>query len=241
MLIMLVLVLISSCSENNHNLDEASNNEVIFEDLSLKTNISPNFYDNHFYLIERLGKNNERSEVIDIVVQNGFEKSEIIENDIKKLYLNTSEIIIYSLQINGLDEQIIIYKYDDLYQVSLASFYEIKEGVKQFKLTTIDQVPLYSIKVDKENRMGDFVLNADSPMNEFSKQVYEKQKIVLGNSFTRDETCCRNESSWSNCMDCTVTACGTSWVCVAALVIAGPETLAGFAVSCIGAGPNTFC
>ncbi len=64
----------------------------------------------------------------------------------------------------------------------------------------------------------------------------QKHKIL-----TTKEDCCRHASAWSACMNCTVEACGSSWLCVAALVVAGPETLAAFAVSCIGAGPNTFC
>ncbi|MFD2552534.1 hypothetical protein ACFSQP_11995 [Bizionia sediminis] len=56
-----------------------------------------------------------------------------------------------------------------------------------------------------------------------------------------EEDCCRHASGWSACMDCTVEACGQSWLCVGALVVAGPEVMAGFAASCIGAGPNTFC
>lgn len=245
--ILLLSFIIYSCSDNNDdfNNNETSMNEVIFEDLSLKTNVSPNFYDNHFYLIEKLGKNEERSEIINIAIQNGIEKSQIIERDIKKLFLNNSEIIMYSLQLKELDKSLIIYKYDDIYQVSIASFYDIDNGIKQFKITTIDETPFYSIKINKENKMGDFILNTNSQMNEFSNQVYtkhlQKHKIEFNNSSAKSAGCCRNESSWSGCMNCTVSACGTSWVCAGAFGIAPREMLAAFAVSCVGAGPNTFC
>lgn len=80
-------------------------------------------------------------------------------------------------------------------------------------------------------------------ISSFSNSVYEShmEKHQLNTNLSARTDCCRHEAGWSDCMDCTVEACGRSWFCVASLVVAGPEVLAGFAVSCIGAGPNTFC
>ena len=49
--ILLLSVVLYSCSDDHEdsNINETSSNEVVFMDLSLKTNVSPNFYDNHFY------------------------------------------------------------------------------------------------------------------------------------------------------------------------------------------------
>lgn len=244
--ILLLSAIIYSCSNNRDNLNtyEASMNEVIFENLSLKRNISPNFYDNHFYLIEKLGKNNERSEIINIAIQNGIKKAQINEKDIKKFFLNNSEILMYSLQLKESDEILILYKYDNIYQVSVASLNEVNNKIKQFKIKTIDGTLFYSIKINEENKMGDFVLNPNSQMNEFSNNVYEShiEKHNINSSIkVAKEDCCRHASGWSSCMDCTVSACGTSWACAGAFGVAPREMLAAFAVSCVGAGPNTFC
>ncbi|QMU63956.1 MAG: hypothetical protein GKR88_06365 [Flavobacteriaceae bacterium] len=77
----------------------------------------------------------------------------------------------YSLQLNDLKKSLIIYKYEDIYQVSVANYYEINNEVKKFELNTLDKKLFYSINVDSENKMGDFVLSKNSQMNNFSNQV----------------------------------------------------------------------
>lgn len=248
LLILILLLSICSCTINGDEsiVLESAENKVIFEDISLKTDISSNFYDNHFYLIEKLGNNKERDEIIKVVTEKGIEKTDVLENDIKKLYSNNSQILMYSLQFKNLDRSLIIYRYDNTYQVAIAEYHKISNGLKKFKLKTIDDKLFYSVKVNKENKIGDFVLNKNPLMNTFSNQVYSLQKEKyndwINNEFSgKDDVCCRNTSSWGACMDCTVSACGTSWICAGAFGIAPREMLAAFAVSCIGAGPNTFC
>ena len=148
----------------------------------------------------------------------------------------------YSISIKNSENKIIIYKYDNIFQVNLAE-YSTLNNIKDFKLKSIDNQMFYSAQIDNENRIGNLKIEKNEKLNGFSNDVYSlhMEKHQMKSSFSAKEDCCRHAAGWSACMDCTAEACGRSWICVAALVVAGPETLAGFAVSCIGAGPNTFC
>jgi hypothetical protein len=150
----------------------------------------------------------------------------------------------YSVAVKNSLNKIIIYNYDDIYQVNIAEYSSVSD-LKDFKLKSLDNQLFFSVQLDKENRIGNLTIEKNDNLNSFSNNVYtqhmDKHNLQTSNSRVNVVDCCRHASGWSACMDCTVEACGTSWFCVAALVVAGPETLAGFAVSCIGAGENTFC
>ncbi|MEE4248430.1 MAG: hypothetical protein V2I33_23860 [Kangiellaceae bacterium] len=243
--LLLLSILIYSCSNDNENLvdQETSLNEVIFEDMFSKTNVSPNFYDNHFYLIEKLGNNQERTEVINTAKKNSVDLSTLNSRDVKKFYFNNSPVIMYSISLKNSANKIIIYKYNDLYQIMKAEYYSI-ESKMQFNLKTLDDNMFYSLQKDAKDRIGNIHIENNEKINNFNNEVYSIQMAQQNIDLTTrvsEEGCCRQESGWSACMDCTVEACGRSWLCVGALVIAGPEVMAGFAASCIGAGPNTFC
>lgn len=180
----------------------------------------------------------------------------------KKFYFNNTNVLMYSISVKNSTNKIIIYKFDDLYQVNNAQYYSVGDKM-QFNLKTIDNNMFYSLQMDSENRVGNFSISNNILINKFNNDIYSKT-ISKNKTSTSKSTvlrcvnnndcpegsecwdnycipCCRNASSWDSCMDCTVSACGSEWWCVAALVAAGPEVLAGMAASCIGAGPNTFC
>lgn len=241
--ILLLAVTIYSCSNDSDiNTNESDINEKVFEDVSLKTNISPNFYDNHFYLIEKLGSNSERAEILNTVENNGIDMSILDNKDVKKFYFNNSDVLMYSVSVKNSENKIIIYKYDDLYQVSKAEYYSIGDKM-QFSLKTLDNNLFYSLQLDDKDRLGNISIEKNKMINTFNNNVYElhmaKHRIISNASASAD--CCRHESGWSDCMDCTVSACGSSWGCAITFALLPAEMAAGFAVSCIGAGPNTFC
>lgn len=241
----LLLVIVYSCSSNDFSgSDEVLKNEIIFEDSSLRTNISPNFYDNHFYLIEKLGDNSEKMEIIDVISKSNIEFSRIENNDIKKFYFNNTDLLMYSIPVIGSGNKIIVYKYDNIYQVNEIESYQIKDKT-QFELKTIDNNLFYSFQVDKENRLANFNIEDNEKMNSFSNRVYEKHhsntNSTDGGSTGGQASCCRKMPGWSACMNCTISECGSNWVCAVAFGVAPKEMAAAFAASCIGAGPNSFC
>jgi hypothetical protein len=243
--VVLAFFIIYGCTKNSDlTISESADNQILFKDLSLLQDVSPNFYDNHFYLIEKLGNNAERVKIVSTIKENGIDVNSLNIKEIKKFYFNNSEITMYSIPAQN-QETIIIYKYDNLYQVNIAEFYPANDGNMQFKLKTTDRNIFYSLELNAENKIGNLIIEENLKMNRFNNNVYSVQmeKIKSMNNIEQESAvdCCRHASNWSGCMDCSAAACGRSWICVAALVFAGPETLAGFAASCIGAGPNTFC
>ncbi|WP_452601132.1 hypothetical protein [Pontimicrobium sp. MEBiC06410] len=242
--ILLLSVLIYSCSgkEDDNSTNETSLNEVIYTSSSLKKDISSNFYDNHFNLIEKLGNNPEKTEIINTVESNGVDLSILETNEVKKFYFDNSDLLMYSIPIKNSENKIIIYRYDDIYQVSKIE-YSARVHNKEFKIKTIDNNLFYSFEADNQNKIGNFTLMNNQQINLFNNDVYSLQTQKLQQDINDPSTqdCCRRKSSWSACMNCTVSACGSNWVCAVAFGIAPLEVAAGFAASCIGAGPNTFC
>ena len=243
--ILLLSVVIYSCSDNIDDLstNENSLNEVVFKDLSLKTNISPNFYDNHFYLIEKLGKNSERTKIINTAKEKGIDLSMIDNKDVKKFYFNNSDILMYSISVKNSENKIIIYKYNDIYQVNKAEYY-LAGNKMQFNLKSLDNKMFYSLQIDDKNRLGNISIEKNEQMNSFNNNIYQlhmEKHQLDSNIYAKSSGCCRNESGWSDCMDCTVSACGSSWACAITFALLPVEMAVGMSVSCIGAGENTFC
>ena len=90
---------IQSCTETGDRalLIKGSKNQVIFEDMSLKTNVSPNFYDNHFYSVQKLGNNKERKSLMNVIERSGIHLSVLNPKAVKKFYFNNSDIIMYAV------------------------------------------------------------------------------------------------------------------------------------------------
>jgi hypothetical protein len=242
--IIIAFVIYIGCSENSQEIIESENNEVVFEDLSLNTNVSPNFYDNHFYLVEKLGNNKERETIINTAQEKGVDLNTLNVKDVKKFYLNNTDILMYSISMKESEKEMFVYQYDDLYQISIIDLCQIGNK-QQFTLKTLDNQLVYSLQLDNENRMGNFVREQNSEMKTFSNDIYdlrvEKYNLKITTTAVADDDCCRHESGWSDCVDCSVEACGKSWACVVSIVASGSAVVAGFAVSCIGAGPSAWC
>ena len=242
--VVIIPIFISSClKKDDKTLIENNENYLIFEDLNQKNNISPNFYDNHFYLIEMLGNNEEKENIISMLNEAGADLCFLNLEIMKKFHFNNSDIIMYSIPFLNSENIVVIYKYDDICQVNIAEYYTLENGKNQFSLKTLDNELFYSLQTDSDNRIGNFIIEKNYELQNFSNAVYSlrEKKDKNQSDFELRRTCCRRASDWGACMNCTAAACGSSWVCVAALVVAGPETLAGFAVSCIGSGPDSFC
>jgi hypothetical protein len=150
----------------------------------------------------------------------------------------------YSIPTLDPEQTLILYETKGLYQVSMAHFRPAEEGRMFFALKTMDDRDYFSLKLDDQMRMGELKVFENDEIKNFNQTVYS----LTYREESRDETlkgssaiCCRKESSWSSCMNCTLDDCSGSWICKAAALIAPAELVAGFAVSCIGAGPDSRC
>lgn len=246
--ILLLSVIIFSCSDNvdELNANETSMNEVIFEDITLLKNISPNFYDNHFYRVEQLGDNKEKKKIISLIIDKGFNQVNLISEDVKKFYFNNTNLLMYSISIKDSQNKLIIYKYEGLYQVNFAEYYSVGNKM-QFEMKTFDNKLYYSLQINGDNKIGNFNIKDNIEISNFSSDVYSLSSTFK--NFSTNEChpveqkgkCCRKQCSWSDCMDCSVSACGQTWYCAITFALLPVEFSAGLAASCIGAGPNSWC
>jgi hypothetical protein len=242
----IILVLAKSCSKESDIQvpEDRSTNVLIYEDNSLKEEVSPYFYDNHVYRIELLGANLEREQVVSAALAEGADEGSLMIEEAQKYFFNNTGVIMYSVPTLDPEQTLIVYESRGLYQVSMAHYRPAEGGTMQFTMKTMDDRDYFSLKLDDQNRIGDLKVYENKQIKCFNKAVISltleeesQEGIVKGSS----ATCCRRESSWSACMHCTLDACQGSWVCKATAIIAPAELVAGMAASCIGAGPNSRC
>ena len=150
----------------------------------------------------------------------------------------------YTVPTMDPEQMVILYEAMGLFQIGMAIYQPAEEGKMSFRLTTMDDRDYFSLKLDDQLRIGDLKVYDNEEIRRFNQTVYS----LTYREESRDETakgadaiCCRKESSWSDCMNCTIDDCQESWVCKAAAMVLPRQLLAGFAVSCIGSGPDALC
>jgi hypothetical protein len=230
--------------EDNQSSHKESTNTLVYEDASLKEQVSPYFYDNHIYRIEKLGANHEREEIVREALKNGVEEGFLMIEEAQKFFFNHTGVIMYSIPTLDPEQTLILYESMGLYQVSMAHFGPAEGGHMSFALKTMDDHDYYSLKLDDQMRIGELRVNENEEVRSFNRAVYS---ISLKEE-SQDETlkgisaiCCRKESGWSDCMTCTANDCNGSWLCKIVAIVAPVELIAGFAASCIGAGEGRRC
>ena len=230
--------------EESQSSRKESNNTLVYEDASLLEQVSPYFYDNHIYRIELLGDNQEREQLILEARSNGVEEEFLMIEEAQKFFFNHTGVIMYSIPTIDPEQTLILYESMGLYQVSMAHFSPAIGGHMSFALKTMDDREYFSLKLDDNMRIGELRISENEEVKRFSRAIYS---ISLKEE-SQDETlkgesadCCRKESGWSACMNCTVDDCSGSWLCKAVAIIAPVELVAGFAASCIGAGSDSRC
>jgi hypothetical protein len=221
-----------------------SSNSLVYEDKSLKEEVSPLFYDNHIYRIELLGHNRERGQVVQAALDKGAEEEFLIIEEARKFFFNHTGVIMYSVPTLDPEQTLIVYESKGLYQVGMACWRPAEKGCMSFTLKTMDDREFFSLKLDEQMRMGELKVSENEEIKGFNSAVYSltyKGESREASPKGTSAICCRKESSWKECMNCTIDDCQGSWVCKAVAIIAPLELVAGFAASCIGAGPDARC
>ena len=221
-----------------------SSNSLVYEDRSLLQEVSPYFYDNHIHRIELLGANAERAQVVKAAMGEGLDRDFLLIEDARKFFFNHSRVIMYSIPTLDPEQTVILYETHGLYQVSMAHYSPAEAGKMLFVLRTMDDREVFSLKMDEKLRMGDLKVSENQEIKNFNQSIYSltyQEESRDASPKGADAICCRRESSWSACMNCTFDDCADSWICKAAGIIAPTELVAAFAVSCIGAGPDARC
>ena len=242
----IILFFIPGCNkdEDSQSSKKVYSNSLVYEDQSLKEQVSPYFYDNHIYRIELLGANNERQHLVREAQANGVEEEFLMIDEAQKFYFNHTSVIMYSIPTLDPEQTLILYESKGLYQVSMAHFGPAEGGHMSFALKTMDDHDYFSLELDDQMRIGELRVSENEEVKSFNRAVYS---ISLKEE-SQDETlkgvsakCCRKESSWSGCMSCTANDCSGSWLCKVVAIVAPVELIAGFAASCIGAGEGARC
>lgn len=245
LLFMGIVLIVYSCAKEDEVMEpeKQSTNSLVYEDNSLLDEVSPYFYDNHFYRIEKLGENPEKKHVVSAVRDQGFDVDCMILSEVQKFYFNHTTTIMYSIPTSDPEQTAIIYESNGLYQVTMATYRSVAGKRMQFELRTADDQLFYQMQIDDQNRMGELLIVDNKIINSFNNEIYYltietgHRKSVMA----EDAECCRREEDWKACLNCTLDACNSSWFCRLSGFIVGPELAAAFAASCIGAGPDTFC
>jgi len=242
----IILFVAYSCTKEDsiQESKDRSSNVLIYEDKSLMDEVSPYFYDNHIYRIELLGDNQEREQILRAALAEGVEEEFLVIDEAQKFHFNHTGVIMYSVPTLDPEQTLIIYETEGLFQVSMAHFRPVENGLMYFALKTMDDREYFSLKLDDQNRVGELKLYENEKVKSFNKAVYSLTLTEESQDLTVKSVsapCCRKESGWSNCMECTVNDCESSWVCKLTALIAPVELAAGLAASCIGAGPDSRC
>ena len=191
-----------------------------------------------------LGDNQERGQILRAALAEGVEEEFLMIDEAQKFHFNHTGVIMYSIPTRDPEQTLILYETEGLFQVSMAHFSPVENGLMYFALKTMDDHEYFSLKLDDQNRIGELKLFENEKVKSFNKAVYSLTLSKESQDLTEKSvsaTCCRKESSWSSCMKCTVNDCEGSWVCRLTALIAPVELAAGLAASCIGAGPDSRC
>lgn len=242
----LFLILFIGCNKDEDNpcSTSDSSNSLVFEDKALQEEVSPYFYDNHIYRIELLGANPERDQVVRAALENGVEEESLMIEKTQKFFFNHTGVIMYSIPTQDPEQTLILYETQGLYLVSIAHCRSAEMGRMSFTLKTLDDRDYFSLKLDEQMRIGDLKVSDNEVVKSFNRSVYsltykeESHKNTLKGA---EAICCRKESSWSECMNCTIDDCAESWICKAAAIVMPGELIAALAASCLGAGPDAKC
>jgi len=240
------LIYITGCNKEGESLKskKESANTLVYEDVALKEEVSPYFYDNHIYRIELLGANMERERIVREALANGIEEEFLMIEEAQKFFFNHTGVLMYSIPTIDPEQTLIFYESKGLFQVSMAHYGPAGGGKMSFALKTMDDRSYFSLKLDDQNRIGDLRVYENEEILSFNRAVYSislKEESQDASLKDADAECCRKESGWRACMNCTTNDCADSWLCKAAGIVAPFELIAGMAASCIGAGPDARC
>jgi hypothetical protein len=100
------------------------------------------------------------------------------------------------------------------------------------------------MSINSNHEVGEFVHAGNRVMNEFNNTVYSvhQSKTAITDGYLKgDDDCCRRMANWQGCFECTTSFFSKKWYGIVAFATIGKEFAAAIGISCIGAGPNTFC
>lgn len=242
---LLSIAYLKSCSDDVETETVQENeNVVVYEDSRIEGNEGNNPFENNIFRVELLGSNIESERIVSAIQNKMGSIDDYNILGIKKFYVNNSNILLYTIPSISTDNRIVVYKYEDMYQVNLAEYTPEENGITKFRMKTLDGALIYGMSINENNEIGEFVHSANQEMNQFSNRVHDSEKAKLGTTSSELKSvngCCRQAADFAGCFNCTTQFFAKKWYGAVAFGLIGREFTTAIAISCIGAGPNTFC
>lgn len=246
-LVLLSLVLFNNCEKNEpSDFDDSIN--ILIDNTKLEfTNIKENSLENKVALIERIGKDNSiSSDFIKELLANKIDLFKLDLSKIIRISCFNTEVSILSVPIKYSELRIMAYVYDDIY-----CFYRVnKKGNKLYYYTFDDQL-LSDVEINENDHSVAYnIIEKNHILNNFSNNVFLSQsskqgyatEIMTKEAEIMTEDCCRQETDYMGCVDCTLGYFHINkWYMQAAFFMYAPEVIGALYGSCIGAGPDARC
>ncbi len=207
------IFVLASCTQE---ISSVSSYELLYD---RESNITKQ--QNHYKSIKKIELINvEEPEFIDVLSENqNVVDLEKIDSLVKK-YTYDFDVVSYNIG------DIFIYKYKNN-SIPLRIFSFDDNNEKSITISNINKDELYyRIIIDKNNNL---ITKIDHFENSPFKKIIKQQE-------NKDPYC--DDLPWDDCMDCTVSDCGSEWWCVGLLIVAPGETMGGIAFSCLFDLPN---
>lgn len=237
MLVVLILIFGASCQESDDSIEllgESDSNTVsVMEDMITIDHVKK--------------KSSTYGSFVKALEASGFNSKDFDLDNINKITTANTDVSIISSRFKESDKKIIAYFYEDHYFMFVA---EIDCG--QLSYRTLSNDVFFTANLDQQEYL---VVNSrieKSPeIQVFSDNVYgcriEKLKnssvsVFKSTSNEGYEGCCRKQSSYMECVHCTLDSFHIDkWHMQAALWAFAPEVIAALYASCVGAGTNASC
>ena len=232
----LVVLFISSCSETNERPDNSM--VTIYENQSNEGVSSPSLFKDNLKSVEQIGKDHRIfKEITRELGSSGLQSNNYDLNSLKRFRYNYTQCNLFSLERKDGCGKTIFYEYDGQYLIAQAKLEQISDTISLFELHTNDGNICYSMEVSISNLIGEIRIEENRLLNEFRTRI--SREIRSESTLKGAQAAyCRQEESWGDCMACSMEYCSTKWFCSIAVVVYPIEFIAGFAASCIGAGPD---
>lgn len=103
---------------------------------------------------------------------------------------------------------------------------QLGDGIRQFKLLSIEGNVYYGLKLNADNKVGDFKILTDLPIREII--THEPNPVDPGGK----PSCPESTSTFGDCMLCAIDECAHDWVCAVTCTVAAEACLVGFGLAC---------
>lgn len=113
------------------------------------------------------------------------------------------------------------------YLPAISEMKQIENEIRQFKLLSIGGDEYYSMKLNSENKVGEFKLGIELPIRDIVTPTPNPNPGP-----DEIQTCPEKTNTFGNCMLCAINECAGDWICAVTCTVMAEPCLVGFALAC---------